>query len=218
MWAQDPKFWVSVVSALITLFAVLVALFGRELRAWIVPPTLNIGLGPKNGLALKVWLIPPPSDTVTEPHMAQGRAYHLRISNPRRKIDKVEGVSVTLLRVEKKGKDGSYHETWSGDVPLKWRNEPDGTQPERKIVGTRADSDFVGVVKDKWLDISMKVMPLDLQWRYRVSEDMPVDLIVTVQARGNEADSEVHRLRVFWDGEWKDGDLEMRKHFSVTPL
>lgn len=64
----------------------------------------------------------------------------------------------------------------------------------------------------------MKVFPFDLQWRYRVPEDMPVDLAVTVQARGNEADSEVRRWRVFWDGEWEDGDLEMRKHLSVTPL
>jgi hypothetical protein len=215
---RDSRFWVSVVSAFITLLAVLVALFGRDLRALFKPPKLRMDLARENGLAVSVWLTPPPSDTVTQPHMAQGRGYHFRISNPRRKVDKVEGVSVTLLRVENRGKDGEYHETWSGDVPLKWRNEPDNTPPERKVVGTWADGTMVGVVKDKWLDISMKVIPFDLQWRYRVPEDMPVDIAMTVQARGNEADSEIQRWRVFWDGKWEDGDLEMRKHLSVTPL
>jgi hypothetical protein len=51
-----------------------------------------------------------------------------------------------------------------------------------------------------------------------VGEEMPVDLAVTVQARGNEVDSEVQRWRIFWDGGWEDGDLEMRKHLSVTRL
>lgn len=133
---RDPRFWVSVASAVITLLAVLVALFGRDLRAWLKPPKLRIDLARENGLSVSVLLTPPPTDTVTQPRMAQGRGYHLRISNPRRTVDKVEGVSVTLLRVEKKGRDGEYHETWSGDMPLKWRNEPDTTPPERKIVGT----------------------------------------------------------------------------------
>jgi hypothetical protein len=50
------------------------------------------------------------------------------------------------------------------------------------------------------------------------SEDMPVDIVVTVQAKGNEVDSETQRWRVFWDGDWEDGDLEMRKHLLVTRL
>jgi hypothetical protein len=144
----------------------------------------------------------------------KSRYYHLKVSNPRRKADAVHGVSVTLQRVERKGKDGQYHETWSGDIPMVWRNELPGG--EKKVIGTWAESDLCSAIRDKFLTLHVKVMPNDLKWRYEVGHDVPIDIVVTVQARGNEVDSDVARWRIFWDGKWEDGDLEMRKHFHVT--
>jgi len=65
------------------------------------------------------------------------------------------------------------------------------------------------------LELHVRILPNDLKARYLAIE-APIDLIVTVQARGNEVDSCCKRWRIFWDGQWEDGELEMRKHFSVT--
>jgi hypothetical protein len=206
VWS-DPRFLVSVASAVITLGAVLAALFLRELRACLRPPRLEMALAHENGLAVTALLIS------EAPRKEKTRYYHLRICNPRRKADAVNGVSVTLLRVERKGKDGDYHEAWSGDIPIAWRHERPDSVPERRIVGTWGDIDLCSVVKDKWLQLHVKVCPIDLTIIYRVGDEMPVDIALTVQARGNEVDSEIQRWRAFWDGEWADGDHEMRKHF-----
>jgi hypothetical protein len=40
---------------------------------------------------------------------------------------------------------------------------------------------------------------------------------LTLQARGVEAESNVLRVQVFWDGEWSDNKDEMRRHFVVKP-
>jgi hypothetical protein len=214
IWA-DPRFWVSVASALFTLGAVLVALFLRELRAKFRPPILKIDLARPNGLSVSVDLYPPHQAIPVNPRREKSRYYHVRVSNPRRKADVVNGVTVTLLRVERRGADGVYHETWSGDIPVVWRNETKDT--ERRIVGTWADADLCSVVKDKWLELHVRIVPNDLETRYAAGE-APIDLAVTVQARGNEVDSDAKRWRIVWDGKWEDGELEMRKHFSVATL
>ena len=43
----------------------------------------------------------------------------------------------------------------------------------------------------------------------------PCTFVVTVQSRGNEADSKPLRLQISWDGEWHDGAREMQRHLSV---
>ncbi|WP_116809998.1 hypothetical protein [Steroidobacter cummioxidans] len=217
VWS-DPRVWISIVAATGTMGAVIVALFLRELRAIIRPPKLHVELARENGLPITAHLIPPGQVVPAELAPEKSRYYHLKVSNPRRKADAVNGVSVTLLHVERRGQDGQYHSTWKGDVPMVWRNELPDSNGEKKIVGTWAESDLCSVARDKSLTLHVKIRPNDLQWRYAVDETMPVDLIVTVQARGNEADSDERKLRVFWDGHWEDGDLEMRRHFHVTHL
>jgi hypothetical protein len=198
------------------LIAALVALFLRELRAWFRSPKLAMSLARVNGLAVTTHLYPPGQAIPVNYRPEKSRYYHLKVSNPRRKADSVHNVVVTLQRLERRGQDGAYHEEWSGDIPIFWRNElPDG---ERKIVGTWAECDLCSVVKGKWLELHVKVQPNDLKVRHLVGQDMPVDIVLTVQARGNEVDSEVQCWRVFWDGQWEDGGVEMRKHLSVTRI
>jgi hypothetical protein len=86
---------------------------------------------------------------------------------------------------------------------------------ETKVVGTLAEADLCSVVRDKWLALHVKLVPNDLKVRYELGEDMPVDIIVTVQARGNEVDSEERRWRIYWDGQWEYGDVEMQS--TSTP-
>lgn len=214
---DTEMFWATLSAAIATLVAALVALFLRELRAWWRPPKLELCLSLKSGAAVTAYLFPSGQGGSVEYRPEKSRYYHLRVSNPRRKADSVQGVTVTLLRVQRKGADGHYHHAWSGDIPMAWRNDMSALG-ERKVVGTWAESDLCSVIRDKFLDLHIKVFPNDLKWRYEIGGDTPVDIIVTVQARGNEVDSEEYRLRIFWDGEWQDGDVEMRQHFHVTMI
>ena len=208
----DPSVIVSAVAATLTLCAVLVALFGRDLRAKFWPPRLHMRLANARGELVTVLLRPQSAD----PRAEKARYYHLRVNNPRRRVDAVNGVTVTLLRVEARGVSGAYHTTWRGDAALTWRNETEETQ--RRVIGTRADADLCHVVKDKWLEIAPRQpVPIDLGDRYR-AEDAPFDLVVTVQARGNEVDSEIRRWQIVWDCKWEDGEVEMLKHFSVAEV
>ena len=163
---SDPRFWVTVVAAMGTLSAVGVALFLRELRAWVRPPKLDVRLSRERGLAITSHLYPPGQAIPLEYRHEKSRYYHLKVSNPRRKADAVNGVTVALLSVEKKGKDGQYHLVWTGDVPMAWRNDQSGV--EQKIVGTWAESDLCSVVRGKFLDLHIRVTPNDLQWRYEI--------------------------------------------------
>jgi hypothetical protein len=210
----DPMFWATLSAAIATLIAALVALFLRELRAWFRPPKLKMSLSRENGLAVTAHLYPPGQALPVSYRAEKSRYYHLKVSNPRREVDSVNGVAVTLQRLERRGQDGDYYEEWSGDIPIIWRNELPGG--ERKVIGTWAECDLCSVVKDKWLELHVKLQPNDLKVRYLVGQDMPVDFVLTVQARGNEVDSEVQRWRIVWDGRWEDGGVEMRKHLSVT--
>lgn len=211
---NNTSSWAPFVAAAATLTASVVALFLRELRSWLRPLKLDMQLSREHGLAVTTRIYPPGQAIPANSRTEKSRYYHLRVSNPRRKADAVNGVVVVLQHVESKGRDGKYHEIWNGDIPLHWRNElPDDA---KKIVGTPAEADLCSVVRDKWLALPLKFEPIDLPSRFPVDGELPVDIVVTIQAKGNEVDSEVKRWRIFWDGKWVDGDREMTRHFHVT--
>lgn len=43
-------------------------------------------------------------------------------------------------------------------------------------------------------------------------------MILWLRAQGNERDSPSTRIKIAWDGEWLDGDVEMAKHLVVKEL
>jgi len=218
---HDPRFWVEVFLAIATFAAVLVALFHKELRARWRPPILEVVLSNEFGHLAESHVFPQPQALPVNYRVEKSRYYHLKVSNPRRKADAVNNVFVALLRLERKGGDGEYHEEWSGDVPFQWRNEAFGEG--RRVVGTWSEADLCHVLRGKWLKLAIeKIIPHNLEVECRIEGEkattLPIDLAVTVQARGNEVDSDVQRWRIYWDGKWEDGEVEMRKHFHVTPL
>ncbi len=226
MWCSalhDPNFIVQSLIFLATFLAVVVALFQKDMRARFRPSSLKVELARELGYLATSRLFPPGQALPVYYRDSESRWYHLKVTNPRRLVDAVNNVFVSLLRVEQKGGDGQYYETWSGDVALNWRGEME----TRKVIGTWAESDLCWVLKDKWLQLAVRTegVPINLKWRYRILSEgketattLPVDLVVTVQARGNEVDSEEQRYRIYWNGEWKDGEKEMRQHFHVTRL
>jgi hypothetical protein len=136
--------------------------------------------------------------------------HHIRVESQKR-WKSVTGVYVYLLSIEVPDADGAYQPVWEGDARLGWRAEPN-QQP--KDIGSPAECDLCHVVKE----------PLQLGLSPLIRGQIPdtftgnVKMIFTLQARGLEADSDVLRIQISWDGKWSDIRSEMRRHLVVKTL
>ena len=43
-------------------------------------------------------------------------------------------------------------------------------------------------------------------------------LILSLEARSNQIDSELVRIELCWDGIWADGEGEMKEHLQIRPF
>lgn len=207
-WAD---WWVQFAVAVGTIGAVVVALFGQAFRGKFFPPLLSLSLADPRGELTEVRLAWTDGGQTHERSEA-ARYYHLRVSNARR-WSPAQQVQVVLLRVEEAGADGEWVSVWSGDIPLGWRHQ-EVLPSVLRTIGPEAWVDLCSVVKDKFLQIHPLIKPNNLETVRRV----PTSFIVTVQARGNEADSEPLRLQISWDGNWHDGAQEMQRHLAVKVI
>lgn len=202
--------WIQLAVAAATFLAAAVALFGQGFRAKFFPPILKLDLPDKSGertKALLKWI----EDGEVHERMEEARYYHLRVTNSRR-WSPANQCHVALLRVEQPAADGLFIAVWSGDIPLIWRHQQ-ALSPLRTI-GPPAFMDLCSVVKDKWLQLHPLVAPNNLQTVWRE----PVSLILTVQCRSNENESNTLRVQIDWDGKWHDGATEMQRHLSLKVL
>jgi hypothetical protein len=67
---------------------------------------------------------------------------------------------------------------------------------------------------DKWVELHPLILPANLTAQYR----QDAHVTVTVQATSSEADSNICRIRISWDGQWQDGEVEMAQHFILAEL
>jgi hypothetical protein len=102
--------------------------------------------------------------------------------------------------------------TWVGEIPMRWAHQE--VNPLVRDIGHPFDCDLCSVVKEKWVELHPLVVPHALTARRREA----CSLIVTLQARGLEADSNLARVKIAWDGRWADGAEEMTRHMSVTTV
>jgi len=207
---MDMPWWrvaLDVAIALGTVGAVLVALFGQAFRAKFFPPKLTLTLADELGEAIPVALIPP-EVSGQQPRQEAARYFHLRVTNGRR-WSPATGTHVVLLQVEEPGPDGKLQIRWTGDIPLAWRHNT--VFPPYRAIGPHAFADLCSVVKGKWLQLHTVLIPFNLETIRRNA----TALVASVQARATEGDSNVLRVRIFWDGGWADGAQEMRRHLKV---
>jgi hypothetical protein len=191
----DQQFWwnwvVSVATAVGTISAVVVALFLALRR-------------PKPSLNLK--LLRPEGERT---HLNSGelvRYYHLHVWNERRSCPADE-VQVFLRRMEE---PTSANEPWQGDVPFRWRDQE--SIPKTLRIGTGRDCDLCIVGRDSGL----RLMPLFTPNSLKAHRLGACVLVLFVQARSNQVDSELQRIQISWDGMWDDEDEKMRKHLVIT--
>ena len=207
------SWWVAAAAAFGTIATVIVALFGQAFRTKFFPPRLALRLVMPEGEKAKVRLEWYEHDVpgVAQSRWEDARYYHLRVSNERR-WSPANNVQVFLMRMEEPGPDGDLQLKWTGEVPMRWRHQE--VFPPTRPIGPSADCDLCSVVKDKWLELLPLVAPYNLDIKRR--EECLV--VLSLQARGNEADSPILRVRVSWDGGWEDGAQEMKRHLVVKVL
>jgi hypothetical protein len=203
------QFWLNwaaqILIAIGTLGAVVVALFGGWLRARIAPPKLIIKLENERGVKAPSILTAPDGTT----RESVSRWYHVRTVNERRWSPATQA-QVFLLRLEEPDAAGEYKMTWVGELPLRWRDQE--IKPLVRTIGYDADADLCSVVREKWVELHPLIAPIALNARRRE----PCNLIVSLQARSLEADSNLLRVKIAWDGKWADDAEEMAQHMVVT--
>lgn len=205
----DQQFWwnwvVSVAGVAANLLVVLVALFGERFWAWKFPPKLRVKLLEKYG-----------EKTIGE-GLQSGitvrndiRFFHLQVWNERRKWSPAHGVQIFLTRIEEVGPNGKYQIAWTGNVPMRWRDQE--FVPVTEIIGAPKDADFFMVIKQNSL---LSLMPLIAPNNLVVHRKGACKFVARFQVRSNESDSEDFSAEVAWDGVWEDGDIEMSNHLHV---
>ena len=202
----DQQFWwnwaINFAVACGTLLTVLVAVFGDKFRARFFPPILKLQLvRPKGELTTETG--PGGSDRV--------RFYHLCVSNGRRWSPARE-VQVFLTRIEEPGPNDQLQVRWFGNVPMRWRDQE--VVPIMRTIGADADIDFCRVGQKTGLALMPLITPNNLE----AKRPGKCRLVASLQARSNEADSEVIRAEVAWDGSWEEGESEMQHHFVVRQI
>ncbi len=214
--ASDLGLVVQAFIAIGTVGAVVVALFGQAFRSKFFPPKLSLNLVSEIVETTQVWLTPPgvPKNALNVGRGEYARFYHVKVAN-HRQWSVAKHVQIVLLRVDEQASDGTHMMSWVGDLPLNWRHKE--AFPTSRSLGSEATADLCSVIKDKWLDIETAVKPNNLRWRHiaKVVEKNPIDLILTLQARSDEADSGILQVRLCWDGIWAQDDREMQRHLSV---
>jgi len=191
-----------------TIGAALVALFGEAFRAKFFPPRLTIQLADVLGEAARVSI---PSPGGGAPSVGDARFYHLRVRNTR-PWSPARDVRVVVLRVEEPGPDGRLQIRWTGDIPLGWRHG--NVLPFLRVVGPDTYADLCSVVRGKWLQLLMLIVPSVLE----LPKSEATNMVVSVQAQATETTSNILRVRISWDGGFDTGAQEMRRHTTVEEV
>jgi hypothetical protein len=98
---------------------------------------------------------------------------------------------------------------WEGNTPMRWRDQE--IHPLQRKIGASFDCDMCMVTKKGYSQILPVIAPLCLTTQLLPNSEV----VISLQARAVEVDSDPVRIRIWWDGQWKDGDEEMGQHFIV---
>ena len=189
-----------------TILAVLVALFGEQLKAKFLPPKLRINLRDQRG---EKTILARSSPSGTVEHLDDVRYFHVRISNQRR-TSPAHGVQVYLTTIQEPKLNGYFQTVWVGEVPLQWRDQQVNTITQ--TIGADKDCDFCMVRKE---ERTLYLLPLVVPNNLNARRKGACSFVASLQARSNEADSETVHIEVKWDGRWEDNDIEMQQHLVV---
>jgi hypothetical protein len=209
----DQQFWwnwaVNLAMAGATFLAVFVALFGERLWKHCFPPSLRMRLLNRYG-ERTIARMRNPDNTQSENDV---RFFHLRVWNERRRWSPANNAQVYLTSIEEIGPNGQYQLTWSGNVPMRWRDQE--FKSLTQTIGAEQDADLVMANQQR---NSVSLMPILAPNNLTVIRQAPCRFVLRLQVRSDEADTEEMRIQVSWDGVWEDGELEMYNHLRVEAV
>jgi hypothetical protein len=205
--------WTDVLTALGTVGAVLVALFGQFLPR-LFTPQLQLTKSDSNGVRQRVQVVTT-RGVIPAPREGLGRYYQLEVSNARR-WTKAHNVRVMLLKLEAETVAG-WIESWGGGgIPLQWQHQ--NALGSTRTLGPPALADLFNVLRldgappVTQLGLTPIFGPLGVELNYAGA----CGLRVTLQAQSDETDSDRFVVTLRWDGHWEDGAMEMAQHVRWT--
>ncbi len=90
-----------------------------------------------------------------------------------------------------------------------WRHQQ--LFPISRTIGPQADIDLCSVTESRRLQFHLLLTPFNLN----STRTQPLSMVLSIQARADQADSPVLRINLAWDGQWHQGASEMRRHVAV---
>ena len=188
-------------AAIGSISAVVVALWGQQIRQRFLPPKLSIKLLQRPGTEALAGL---------PPNQQSSLWYHTMVENKARWFP-IREVRVYLLKVK------YLHfmpvKTWEGFVPMPWRNEDALEKGADRSIGHSAEADLFAIVGNN-ARLTTRFRNFD---RLQTDFNGPIHLRATVQARGIEADSPELTIDIQWDGTWPASHDEAQ-HVLLKPV
>lgn len=205
LWQFWADWTIKALGTLATFAAVFVALFNSWLRNWIAPPRLAIALVDSDGYRARLRVYEGVSIRETD-----GLWYHVRVEN-RTRWNPANNVYVFMQSIETLNAANEFKPAWAGNAALGWRND---ANPQPKSIGHHFDCDLCHVLKNPLQVKLSPIVPGEIPDVYTG----PFRIAVTLRARGVEADSNVLRVDIAWDGKWSDDKGQMKLHLVVKAV
>jgi hypothetical protein len=200
------NWWVQVATAVGTMGAVVIALFGDWVRLRLLSPKLRIRLRSAESDELPNTGLFNPNDPSGSPFLTRSRWYHVTVTNARRWVE-AKDVQVFLVRVEEPDEAGEFTTIWSGASPLKWRHMQSLNPAATRTVGHDAEADLVALFRDAatskepFLQLQPMSIPVLLN-PHRVGR---CKLRTVLRARERQVESNHLTVEISWDGKWPEG-------------
>ena len=106
---------------------------------------------------------------------------------------------------------GRYRSCWTGEVPIDWRYPKE--VDKALDIGFPRDCDLCSLAIDRRLRLKQAI-PWGIADEL-LTYSAPVKLRLTLQARGQEADSRRLTVQLSWDGTLPDDRSQMDRHMVV---
>jgi hypothetical protein len=209
------QFWLNwllnLAIAIGTFGAVFIALFGEYLRSKIFPARLAVSVNNLKGVYTPIDRQIKLSEEQVKKDAGKSRYYHVVVAN-KKKWPRAGQVQLFLKSVEQPNIDGELEEIWSGDIPICWRNQP--FYPALRDIGSHADCDLFSIQRYD-SECFLSIHPLFKPYNLNIIHAGSADFVLCLQARSDKGESPLTKIRIKWNGEWNDGELEMSKNVSI---
>ncbi len=183
-----------------TLTLAVVALWGHIIKDRWLGPKLNIAL--KNSKGQKSEF----NDGVIS------RYFHLRVFNERRAAP-AHNVRVVIKDIFSPKADGTmYILPLSGPIQLSWQYQ--GSNPQFQTIGAESTCDLGYLRQNEPFKLSALYQHVSFDGTVKAGERIIVDLV----ALSDEAESNVLKIEISWDGLWSDDSDEMINHLVVKQM